>query len=213
MKVVEKHSLWLRISHWANVPFLALMVWSGLLIYWANDVYPGFFPQWVYRTFSIDHRLAEGMAIHFTVAWLLFFNGLFYLVWIALSKHWRELFPGRRTLRDLGPTVLHDLGLRAEAPPQGKFNAAQRVAYTGAIALGVVEVLSGFSIYKPVQLSWLMFLFGGYEGARLVHFIVMVLLVLFFVMHVAQVARAGWNNFRAMVAGFEIDRWDNDKRA
>lgn len=205
MRVIEKHSLWLRISHWSNVPLLALMVWSGLLIYWANDVYPGFFPEWVYQAFSMGHRLAEGMAIHFTVAWLLLINGLFYLIWTAVSRHWRELFPDRRSIRALGPTVLHDLGLRAEAPPQGKFNAAQRVAYTGVIALGVLEVLSGFAIYKPVQLGWLTVLFGGYESARLVHFVVMVLLVLFFILHVTQVIRAGWNNFRAMVAGFEVE--------
>lgn len=205
MRIVEKHPLWVRISHWANFPLLALMVWSGLLIYWANDVYPGFFPPRFYQALSIDHRLAEGMAVHFTVAWLFFFNGLFYLIWTMGSRHWRELMPDRRVIRDLGPTVLHDMGLRKQEPAHGKFNAAQRVAYSGVIGLGAVEVLTGFAIYKPVQLGWLTVVFGGYETSRLIHFIVMVLLVLFFVMHVAQVARAGWNNFRAMVAGFEIE--------
>jgi thiosulfate reductase cytochrome b subunit len=206
MKVIEKHSLLLRIVHWLNFPVLALMIWSGILIYWANDVYPGFFPAWFYETFHIDHKLAEGMAIHFTLAWIFIFNSLVYLTYIVTSRHWRELFPNRQALRDLKPTVLHDLGLRKQAPPHGKFNAAQRVAYTGVIFLGLIEILTGFSIYKPVQLSWLTNLFGGYESARLIHFIVMVSFILFFVLHITQVLRAGWNNFRAMIAGFEVKK-------
>jgi thiosulfate reductase cytochrome b subunit len=71
------------------------------------------------------------------------------------------------------------------------------------MGLGALEVLSGFAIYKPVQLGWLAALMGGYEGARLVHFVCMISLVAFMGVHVSQVVRAGWNNFRAMVAGFE----------
>jgi thiosulfate reductase cytochrome b subunit len=209
MEVIEKHSLWLRCVHWLNAPLLFLMVWSGILIYWANDIYPGFFPEKFYRFFHIDHRLAEGMAVHFSIAWLLILNGMIYLTYLAVSGHWRELFPDRQTFRQLIPTILHDLGLRKTAPPQGKFNAAQRVAYTGVILIAIIEILSGFSIYKPIQLRWLSALFGGYESARLVHFAGMLLLVSFFLLHVAQVIRAGWNNFRAMVAGFEVKSNDN----
>lgn len=199
----EKHPLWLRCLHWLNVPLLALMAWSGLLIYWSNDVYPGFFPEWFYRIFSIDHRLAEGMAIHFTLAWPFVINGALYLTLMLFTKHRRELLPDAEAARNLKPTILHDLGLHAHAPPQGKFNAAQRFAYTGAIVLGFLQVASGFAIYKPVQLHWLASLFGGYETARFIHFACLILLFLFVLMHVAQVIRAGWNNFRAMVAGFE----------
>lgn len=181
------------------------MVWSGILIYWSNDVYPGFFPDWFYRVFRIDHRLAEGMAVHFTLAWLLVFNGLLYFRFLVVSGHWRELVPNRQSMRDLWPTVLIELGLRrGKLPPQGKFNAAQRLAYTGALFLGAIEILTGIAIYKPVQIQWLTAAFGGYGMARLIHFVAMVSLFLFFVAHVIQVVRAGWNNFRAMVAGFEV---------
>jgi thiosulfate reductase cytochrome b subunit len=206
MKAVEKHSIWLRWVHWLNVPFLTLMIWSGILIYWANDIYPGFFPNWFYQTFHIDHRLAEGMAIHFTIAWLFVINGAIYLCHIFLSKHYKELFPDSKTFRNILPTILHDLHLRAQAPPQGKFNAVQRISYTGVILLAIVEVLSGFAIYKPVQLGWLTSLLGGYEMARTIHFIAMVSFVLFVFIHVIQVIRSGWNNFRAMVAGFEVEK-------
>lgn len=206
MALKEKHPLWIRVLHWLNVPLLALMAWSGILIYWANDIYPGFFPEWFYETFGVGHRLAEGLAIHFTVGWLFVINGALYLVLSFLLRHWREIVPGRQSARELVPVVLHDLGLRAEAPPQEKFNAAQKFAYTGAVVLGFLQIASGFAIYKPLQLGWLLVVFGGYEGARLVHFACMIFLFLFVLMHVVQVARAGWNNFRAMVAGFEDEK-------
>jgi thiosulfate reductase cytochrome b subunit len=205
MKTYEKHALWLRIHHWLNVPFLCLMIWSGALIYWANDIYPGFFPEWFYDLFALRSRLAEGLAVHFLVGWLFVANGVGYLFYLILSGHWRELFPTRQTLREIVPVILHDLGLRQHVPPQGKFNAAQRLAYTGVIGLAIVAVLSGFAIYKPVQLAWLTAVFTGYSGARLVHFAVMLAFTGFIGMHLVQVIRAGWNGFRAMVAGFEVE--------
>lgn len=206
MRSREKHALFLRIVHWLNVPLVGLMVWSGLLIYWANDVYEPFFPAWFYEFFSIPFRLAEGLWIHFVVGWLLVFNGLAYLIWLVASGHWRELFPNRGTWRWVVPTLLHDLGLKKDKLPKEKFNAVQRLVYPGAIGVLVVGVFSGFAIYKPVQLNWFTGLFGGYETARMIHFYAMIAIVLFAALHVVQVVRAGWNNFRAMVAGFELEK-------
>ncbi|HEX7926499.1 MAG TPA: cytochrome b/b6 domain-containing protein, partial [bacterium] len=98
-----------------------------------------------------------------------------------------------------------------ELPPQGKFNAAQRIAYSAILAMGVVAVASGLAIYKPIQLGPLRALFGGYEGARLVHFLMAVGFVAFFLVHIAQVIRAGWNNFQAMVTGWEVEH-DHESR-
>jgi thiosulfate reductase cytochrome b subunit len=208
MQIHEKHSAWLRWNHWLNFPILTVMVWSGVLIYWSNDVYPFFFPAWFYSFFHIKQRLAEGMAIHFTIAWLFAINSVAFLIYLFGSGHWRELFPDRQTARDLWPTILRDLGFRAREVAPEKFNAAQKFTYTGVIGLGFVEFLTGFAIYKPVQLRWLTFLFGGYDAARAIHFIVMVFFVAFFFLHILQVARAGWNAFRAMIVGFEVS---NDK--
>lgn len=195
----QKHPLWLRCTHWINVPVLTMMVWSGLLIYWANDIYPGFFPQWFYERFDLEARLAEGMGVHFLVAWFFVLNGALYITGFLLSGHWREVIPNLQACRDLWPTILHDIGLREKAPLQGRFNAAQRFAYSGAIVLGVLATLSGFAIYKPVQLGWLTSLFLGYEGARLAHFIAMLGLVAFTFLHLLQVIRAGWQNLGTMV--------------
>jgi thiosulfate reductase cytochrome b subunit len=70
--------------------------------------------------------------------------------------------------------------------------------------MGAGSVLTGLAIYKPAQLGWLTALFGGYEAARMFHFALTVLYVLFFALHVWQVVLAGWNNFRSMVSGWEV---------
>jgi thiosulfate reductase cytochrome b subunit len=70
--------------------------------------------------------------------------------------------------------------------------------------MGLGSLLTGLAIYKPTQFAWLTTLLGGYTFARMLHFALTIGYVLFFVVHVAQVLRAGWNNFRGMVAGFEV---------
>jgi thiosulfate reductase cytochrome b subunit len=189
------------------------MIWSGLLIYWANDVYEvsvanvslfHFFPDWFYRAFELEHSLATGMAYHFTFAWFLAINGLLYVLYTLLSGEWRHLLPNRNTFREAWHVVLHDLKLRKTPPPRAKFNGAQRLAYTGVIMMGVGSLITGLAIYKPTQFAWLTNLLGGYSWARAEHFALTIGYVLFFVIHITQVMRAGWNNFRAMVTGYEL---------
>ncbi len=214
MKRLEpKHPLPIRWMHWINVPVLFGMIYSGLLIYWANDVYRiglnswtliRLFPDWFYRLLNLEHRLAEGMAWHFALAWLLAINGLCYVVYTIVSGEWRYLVPTRRSFREAWMTILHDLHLSKVAPPPRKFNGAQQFAYTGVILMGVGSLLTGLAIYKPTQLAWLVALLGGYEWARWIHFWLMMGYLAFFAIHISQVIRAGWNNFRAMVTGYEI---------
>ena len=189
------------------------MIWSGLLIYWANDVYRvgwgkvtlfHFFPEWFYDTLHLKFRLAEGMAWHFFLMWFFAINGLLYVAYTFLSGEWRYLLPNRRSFREAIQVVLHDLHLSKQEPPAAKFNAAQRFAYTGVVAMGAGSLVTGLAIYKPVQFAWLTWFLGGYETARLEHFCLTLGYVLFFVVHISQVIRAGWNNFRAMVTGFEL---------
>ena len=144
------------------------------------------------------------MALHFLFMWLFTINGVLYVLYTVVSGEWRELVPGRNTLREAWQVLLHDLRIRKEPLPKRKFNGAQQLAYTGVILMGLGSLVSGIAIYKPVQFAWLVWLFGGYQGARFVHFALTVGYVLFFVVHIAQVVRAGWNNFRAMVIGVEV---------
>lgn len=218
-QIVEKHSLAIRWFHWVNFPVLSLMIWSGLWIYWANDVYRlgwgkttllKFFPQSFYEAFHLDHKLAQGMSWHFVLMWVFFLNGLLYVLYTAFSGEWRYLLPTRHSFKEAVQVTLFDLGLRKQHPPVRKFNGAQQIAYTSVIVMGLGSVLTGLAIYKPVQFSWLTQLLGGYEFARIVHFALTIGYVLFFVVHIAQVVRAGWNSFRAMVAGFSIEEIDSN---
>jgi thiosulfate reductase cytochrome b subunit len=209
MKILEKkHPLAIRWFHWINFPVLAIMIWSGLLIYWANDVYRvgpfHFFPDWFYTKFHIGSRLAEGMAWHFFFAWFFILNGIAYVLYTAFSGEWRYLLPNRNTFKEAFQVMLHDLFLSKKHPPRRKFNGAQQLAYTGVIVMGVGSVITGLAIFRPVQFAWLLALCGGYTTARLIHFVLTIAYVLFFLVHIVQVIRSGWNNFRAMVTGYEV---------
>lgn len=212
-KLEEKHPLAIRWLHWINFPLLFLMIWSGLLIYWANGVYRvrlgswtlfQFFPQWFYETLGIAQRLAEGMALHFFFIWFFAINGVVYVLYTIFSGEWRQLVPDRHSFRAAIQVTLHDLHLSRYQPPHGKYNGAQQIAYTSVILMGAASLLTGLAIYKPVQFGWLAALLGGYEWARWEHFWLTIGYVLFFVVHVAQVIKAGWNNFRSMVTGYEV---------
>jgi thiosulfate reductase cytochrome b subunit len=156
------------------------MIWSGLLIYWANDVYRiawgdrglfYFFPKSFYRALNLEYRLAEGMAWHFFVQWFFVANGLVWTVVAIREREWR------------------------------KYRGAQLGAYLSIFLCGVGSVLTGYAIYKPAQLSWLTLLWGGYEWARFFHFWFTLTFVAFFFVHVTQVLRAGWPTLLAMIAG------------
>ena len=195
MRLEKKHPLAIRWFHWVNFPLLLVMIWSGILIYWANPVYrigigrftllKMTFPQPVWKAMNVAYRLAEGLSLHFFFMWLFAINGLLYVIYTIVSGEWRYLVPGAKVT-------------------ERKFNRAQQAAYFAIILAGGGSLLTGLAIYKPVQFHWLTWLLGGYQMARFFHFWLTVGFVVFFVIHVVQVARAGWNNFRAMVIGYEV---------
>ena len=214
MKVLEaKHPRAIRWFHWINFPLISLMMWSGLLIYWANSVYRvgvgqftlfHFFPKWFFESLGLDGRLAEGMAWHFVIAWLFAWNGIAYVVYTAISGEWRYLVPNRNSLREAIQVTLYDLHLSKVHPPRRKFNGAQQIAYTSIVLMGAGSLLTGLAIWKSVQFGWLLWMLGGYRAARLEHFLLTLGYAAFFLVHIAQVIRAGWNNLRSMITGYEV---------
>ena len=212
-RAVKKHPLAARWFHWINFPILGVMTWSGMLIYWANDIYKigfgnktilKFFPQSFYDALHIPFRLAEGMNLHFVFMWFFAINGFIYVLYLIFSGQWRYIFPDKKSFKESLIVLLHGLHLIKKIPAQKKYNAAQRIAYTLVIFMGLGSVLTGLSIYKPVQLGWLTSLLGGYEWARVEHFTLTILFSLFFLVHIIQVIIAGWNNFQSMVTGLFI---------
>jgi thiosulfate reductase cytochrome b subunit len=221
-RLVEKHPLAIRCFHWTNLVVLSLMIWSGILIYWANPVYRiGWgshtlllmrLPPQLYQTLHINNRLAQGMSWHFFLMWLFAANGVLYVGYTVLSGAWRQLVPRKDSLVHALQTVLHDFHLRRAAPPLRRtadggyvwYNGAQQMAYLGIVLAGMGSLLTGLAIYKPIQVNWLTALFGGYRQARFFHFWLTMGYLAFFVVHVGQVVRAGWGNFRAMVIGVDV---------
>ena len=227
IRLERKHPLAIRWMHWVNFPVLFTMIWSGILIYW-NDSDNAYrhphaiyrvgigkltllrlFPEWVYRQMNVPYHVTEGLGYHFFFMWIFALNGIAYVLFLALSGEWRFLVPERRSLRDAIQVTLVDLHLRKGLPEQTKYNGAQRIAYTSVIVMGAGMLLTGLAIYKPTQLHWLTSLLGGYEMARWLHFWITMSFLAFFMVHVGQVVLAGWNNFRAMVSGREIQSTDD----
>jgi thiosulfate reductase cytochrome b subunit len=222
IRLERKHPLAIRWMHWINFPILFIMILSGIRIYW-NDSdnahlhphaiyrvgYGSFtilriFPDSVWNALHIPWHVTQGMGDHFFFMWLFALNGIAYVLYTLISGEWRFIIPMRGSMRDAFQVILASLLLRKGLTPQKKYNGAQRIAYTTVIAMGAASLITGLAIYKPTQLHYLTTLLGGYECARWEHFWLTIGFCLFFLVHVAQVAFAGWNNFRSMVSGFEI---------
>ena len=144
------------------------------------------------------------MAWHFVFLWFFAVNGICYVAYTIVSGQWRHLVPDRRSFREAIQVTLHDLGLSKTHPPRKKLNGSQQIAYTSIVLMGAGSLVTGLAIWKSVQFGWLTALLGGYEAARLEHFLLTLGYCAFFIIHIVQVARAGWNNLRAIITGFEL---------
>ncbi|MBX9588435.1 MAG: cytochrome b/b6 domain-containing protein [Hyphomonadaceae bacterium] len=189
------HPAYVRITHWINAVAVVIMVGSGWEIYNAAPLFGFTFP----RSITIGGWLAGALLWHFAAMWLLVLNGLVYLaLGLATGRLRRKLLPIRlgEVARDLRAAWA---GRLSHADP-AVYNAVQRAAYAGVLLAGVVIVASGLALWKPVQLQELAALFGGYEGARLVHFFAMVVLVVFALIHVVMALLVP-RSLRVMITG------------
>jgi len=175
------HPLPLRIMHWINAVSMVLMVMSGWKIY-NDEVIFGFlhFPDEITLGIWAQHALQW----HFFVMWILVLNGLCYLAYgFFTGRFHRMLLPIR--VREIIQETIAALTFRLKHTDLTHYNAVQRLLYVGVILIIVLQVISGIAIWKPVQFSGLVSLMGGFQVARLVHFIGMAAIVLFFLVHVS----------------------------
>ncbi|HMK80324.1 MAG TPA: cytochrome b/b6 domain-containing protein [Xanthobacteraceae bacterium] len=175
------HPLALRIMHWINAAMIIIMVLSGWEIYDDSVIFGWLhFPHWM--TIGAGPEGAEQW--HYAAMWILMLNGLCYLAYgVATGRFRRKFLPIWPS--EVIATVRDALRFRLGHDDITHYNAVQKLLYVGVIAVIIVQIVSGFAVWKPVQFSELAALFGSFQGSRLVHFIGMALIVGFLVVHVA----------------------------
>ncbi len=189
------HPAWVRAMHWTNAVAMIVMIMSGWQIYNASPLFSFTYPSAI----TLGGWLGGALQWHFAAMWLLVLNGLAYLVTgIATGRFRRKLVP-------ISPGgVLNDikaaLTFRLNHDDISIYNQIQRVLYAGIMLVGILIVLSGLAIWKPVQLQYLTALFGGYDTARYIHFFMMAAIVMFLVVHVTLSILVP-KSLRAMIVG------------
>ena len=186
---------WVRALHWTNAFAMVLMIMSGWQIYNASPLFGFTFP----RSVTLGGWLAGALLWHFAAMWLLAVNGLIYIaLGILTGRFRRRLLPIRpgQVTADMSAALRG----RLSYDDLSVYNAVQKLLYLGVIVAGVVIVLSGLAMWKPVQLQELAAVFGGYEAARYVHFFAMAAIVGFLVVHVLLAVIVP-KSLRAMVRG------------
>jgi thiosulfate reductase cytochrome b subunit len=186
---------WIRVVHWINAVAMIMMIMSGWQIYNASPLFNFSFSS----SITLGGWLAGGLLWHFAAMWLLMVNGLVYLVLgLATGRFRRKLLP--ITPSGVVADTRAALTGRLSHDDLSRYNQVQKLLYAVIIVVGIVVVLSGLSIWKPVQFQWLTAVFGGYDFARYVHFTCMSLIVAFLIVHVA-LALLVPKSLRAMIIG------------
>jgi thiosulfate reductase cytochrome b subunit len=189
------HPRWVRITHWINAVAIIVMIGSGWQIYNASPLFPFTFP----RSITIGGWLAGALMWHFAAMWVFVINGLVYVtLGIVTGRFRRKLLPIYPS--EVVADVKAALSGHLAHDDLSVYNAVQRLLYLGVILAGVVVVLSGLAIWKPIQLQELTALFGGYDAARYVHFLAMAAIVSFIVIHVVMALLVP-KSLRAMIRG------------
>lgn len=189
------HPRWVRVAHWLNAIAMAIMILSGWRIYNASPLFAFEFPD----ALTIGGWLGGAIQWHFAAMWVLAVNGIVYLVLgLASGRFRRTLWPIR--MRAVISDLRAALAGRLAHEDLAVYNAVQRLLYAGIIVVGVLIVLSGLAIWKPVQFPHLVAAAGGFDAARYVHFACMAAIVAFIAVHVTMALLVP-KSLRAMIFG------------
>jgi len=204
---VYEHPWPVRFSHWLNTVSLFVMVGSGLQIFRAFPSFGAKIPQknllnWP-KSFALGGWLGGGLQWHLSFMWLYMATGLFYIAYEISSGNYQQVLFLPKDIRGVWPMARHYFFFGPKPLLAEPYNPLQKLAYTSAIGLGVLSVLTGFAVWKPVQFSWLAWMMGGFHLSRIWHFAVMWAILFFLFGHLIMVVLHGWNNFVSMLTGWK----------
>ena len=209
VRAAYEHPFLVRLCHWINSVALLVLIASGLRIFRA---FPSFGPKIPQKDLiNIPQQLTLGgwlggaLQWHFTFLWIYIGTGLLYVAYEIFSGNFRQVLFMPRDIRGVWPMARHYFFFGPKPELNEPYNPLQKLAYTSAILLGVLSVLTGMVLYRPVQFSWLGWLMGGFHYARVWHFFVMLGFLFFIGGHLVMVLLHGWNNFVSMLSGWKKD--------
>jgi Ni/Fe-hydrogenase b-type cytochrome subunit len=206
-RAAYEHPYLVRLCHWINSVALLVLIASGLRIFRA---FPSFGPKIPQKDFihipaqlTLGGWLGGALQWHFTFLWIYIATGVLYVGYEILSGNYRQVLFTPRDIRGVWPMARHYFLFGPKPELNEPYNPLQKLAYTSAILLGVLSVLTGMVLYRPVQFSWLAWLMGGFHLARVWHFAAMAGFLFFIGGHLVMVLLHGWNNFVSMLSGWK----------
>ena len=207
VRAAYEHPLAIRITHWVNAVSLFVLVASGLRIFRAFPSFGPKIPQQdlidIPKALTLGGWLGGALQWHFTFMWIFAASGVLYLTYQLLSGHYRTVLFTPKDIPGVWPMVRHYFLFGPKPPITEQYNPLQKLAYTSTVGFGTLSLLTGIVLYKPVQFSWLAFLFGGFHLMRVWHFAAMCGFLAFIPGHLIMVALHGWSNFFSMLSGWK----------
>jgi len=207
LRAAYEHPLPIRITHWVNAISLFVLVASGLRIFRAFPSFGPKIPEKVLldipKSLTLGGWLGGALQWHFTFMWFFAVSGVVYLVYQVASGHYRTMLFTRRDIPGVWPMARHYFFFDPKPAATGQYNPLQKLAYTSTILFGALALLTGIVLYKPVQFSWVAFLFGGFHLTRVWHFAAMCGFLAFIPGHLIMVVLHGWANFYSMLSGWK----------
>jgi Ni/Fe-hydrogenase b-type cytochrome subunit len=202
-----EHPLIVRYCHWLNTISLFILAGSGLQIFRAFPSFGPKIPQHdllrVPANLTLGGWLGGALQWHITFAWIYLLTGVIYVLYQFFSGNYRQFLFTSPDIKGVWPMARFYFFRGTKPPAEESYNPLQKLAYTFAILLGIFSVWTGLVLYKPVQFSALAWLLGGFHLARIWHFAVLWLFVLFVIGHLVMVILHGWNNFVSMITGWK----------
>ena len=208
MTPLYEHPWAVRFAHWANAVAVTVLTMSGLQIFYAFPSFGTKIPQQnlvddIPEAVRLGGWLGGALQWHFTFMWIFIGAGVLYATTQIVSGHYRTVLFTSRDIPGVWPMVRHYFLFGPKPALAGQYNPLQKLAYTSTIVFGALSALTGLVMYKPVQLSALAMVFGGFQNARLLHFVAMCGLLAFIPGHLVMVAIHGWDNFQSMLTGWK----------